>query len=66
MMDAIWSGGGKANDFDRTEATDLLKTKDGARDRTQYEPILEGSQGGSTVEGLFRVGLCGKRLKVEG
>jgi len=31
----------KANGFDRTEATDLLKTKDGARDRTQYEPILE-------------------------
>ncbi len=33
-------------DFEGTEATDLLKTKDGTRDRTQYEPILEGSQGG--------------------
>ncbi len=38
--------GRKANDFYRTEATDLLKTKDGAWDRTQYEPISEGSQGG--------------------
>jgi len=27
--------------FYRTEATDLLKTKDGPRDRTQYEPIWE-------------------------
>ena len=35
--------GSGANDFNRTEATDLLKTKEGARDRTQYEPISERS-----------------------
>jgi len=33
--------GSEADGFHRTEATDLLKTKDGARDRTQYEPISE-------------------------
>jgi len=27
-------------DFERTEATDLLKIKDRTRDRTQYEPIF--------------------------
>ncbi len=42
----ILGGEGKANSFDRTEATDLLKTKDGPRAEPKYEPISEGSQAG--------------------
>jgi len=34
------------NHFLRTEAIDLLKTKDRSRDRTQHEPISEVHQGG--------------------
>ncbi len=35
--------GGMILDFARTEATDLLKTKGGPRDRTQYKPISRRS-----------------------
>ncbi len=35
-------------DFARTEATDLLKTNDGPRDRTQYEPNFHQSAVGGS------------------
>ena len=42
----------KSDGFGRTEATDLLKMKDGARDRTQYESIFVVDGTRHAVDGL--------------
>src|SRR5208282_5581531 len=47
--------------FDRTEATDLLKTNDDARDRSQYEPISERV---SQQAGFRDSGLGIRRMKI--